>query len=65
VFFSNSLVDWNSIVNSKHGITDSYNSPYGKNSLPFNEFGILLNHDVHSRNKPLESIINILSIKSY
>ena len=26
-----SLLDWNSIVNSKHGITDPYRGPYGNN----------------------------------
>jgi len=27
-------LDWNSIVNSRHGITDSYRGPYGNNPSP-------------------------------
>ena len=33
-----SLLDWNSIENSRHGITDSKKGPYGNNPPPLNEF---------------------------
>ena len=37
-----SLLDWNSIENSRHGITDSKKVPSKFNPLPLNDFGYTL-----------------------
>ena len=40
-----SLLDWNSIENSRHGITDSKKVPSEFNPPPLSEFGGTLNED--------------------